>query len=628
MSKRRRASLRMAAAIAVGLGVAAAVGLGLGVGDGVQAEATDSFLPSAGVDERLVVIDLDREVVERGRADPFVYPSMLSSIEAAGADAVLLESGIIESANPGLDVDQFDELAGRAMANSSDQVVLAASEVELDLPRPGSSIPVLRSRALSPALAEGARSVGLESAVVEGVGSVVRTVPLVAEQLTDAEPGDASGTGEGTLVPTVSLLGLVAAEELPLEVEERGGSLVIGDRTIPTEGEQRMRVNYSADLLPGGDRVIPGIEVLDEQPAEGRFEGKIVVVGLTDPREGRLVRTPVGPSGRLPAVFVEANALNTLLTGDYLRPAPGRATVATVVALAFMVALATLTLPLLVTPVAAVAAAGAYWLIAARAAASGRLLDVVYPIVMVGLAFAAGIAGRIAFEVARRRRVAGLFSRYVPPGVARQLMDEGEAEAAAAGQRLTVTVVFCDLRGFTPYCAAVTPADVREMLNRFYEHASTVILDHGGTVMQFVGDEVFAVFGAPVPRDDHADAGLACARGLLDMRPALNDDLADIGLAPVDYGVGVHSGDVVAAHVGSSHRQQYTVLGETVNIGARLCSAAAAGEVVASGDTITAAEDAGDAEALGALDLKGVTRPVEGHKLTATPGRQAATDAP
>jgi adenylate cyclase len=461
------------------------------------------------------------------------------------------------------------------------------------------------SRQLSSTVVDAADAVALDNVVLDAEESAVRTVPLLAE--TDGD--------ERTLVPTVGIVALARAEQLPLSVVEVDGGLRLGHMEIPTEAEQRLRVAYAPELSPGGSAVVSAGELLDADTDDPDLADKIVIVGITDPDSTRVVATPVGDAGRSPAVFVQANVLNTLLTGQFLRPVPDGVVVALIVALAFGVALATLVVPLWATPLAPIVAAGGFWLGAGSIVGSGRLLDVVFALAGIASAFVAGIIGRVGLELAHRRRVSNMFSRYVPPEIARQLMEEGEADAAAAGQRLTVTVVFCDLRGFTPYCASVSAAEVKVMLDTFYEFSTEVILDHGGTVMQFVGDEVFAVFGAPIARDDHATAALACSVEWQQQQAAFAGRLEELGLAPVTYGIGVHSGEVVAAHVGSTHRRQYTVMGEAVNIGARLCSEAAAGDIVISGQALDAAGDTVRATALGPLSLKGVTARVEGHRV-------------
>jgi adenylate cyclase len=222
-------------------------------------------------------------------------------------------------------------------------------------------------------------------------------------------------------------------------------------------------------------------------------------------------------------------------------------------------------------------------------------------------------------ELRRRRRVSQLFARYVPHTAARQLLDGGKAEDIAAGQRLDVAVLFCDLRGFTPLSATLAPGQVRRLLDHYYEAMSDIIFRHDGTLMQFVGDEVFAVFGAPLAMTDHAAIGLRCAQDMIAAGPYLSTTLQSDGLPPCRYGIGLHAGEVVAAHVGSRRRRQYSVVGDTVNIGSRLCGQAGSSEIICSEDLFEAANAPPNAEPLGDLALKGVSRRLVGYRIRATP---------
>jgi class 3 adenylate cyclase len=127
--------------------------------------------------------------------------------------------------------------------------------------------------------------------------------------------------------------------------------------------------------------------------------------------------------------------------------------------------------------------------------------------------------------------------------------------------------------------------------------------------MQFVGDEVFSVFAAPLPVDAHCRATLAVARRVVDDRDDLVAALRADDLPPIEFGIGVHTGEVVAAHVGTAVRTQYSVMGDTVNVTSRLCSLAGAGQIVAT-EAIVAQGTANDFTPAGTYALKGVDAPV------------------
>ena len=112
-----------------------------------------------------------------------------------------------------------------------------------------------------------------------------------------------------------------------------------------------------------------------------------------------------------------------------------------------------------------------------------------------------------------------LFSQYVPEAVAQRLVDEDRAGSAVEGERLDMTVLFCDLRGFTALSENLEPAVVRTMLNHYYDRVTDIVLSMNGTLMKYVGDEVFAVWGAPLPSTDHPQRALECAIAIQALTP-------------------------------------------------------------------------------------------------------------
>jgi adenylate cyclase len=204
--------------------------------------------------------------------------------------------------------------------------------------------------------------------------------------------------------------------------------------------------------------------------------------------------------------------------------------------------------------------------------------------------------------------VTALFSQYVPDTVAQRLVDEDRAELAAEGQRLDMTVLFCDLRGFTALSEQLPPTTVRVMLDHYYDRVTELVLAMRGTLMKYVGDEVFAVWGAPIPSDDHPTRALECAMAIQALTPQLNAELLDKDAPEVSFGIGLNTGEAVAAHFGGRRRRQYDVVGDTVNVGARLCSAAGRGEIILSDQVLDRVAHPPDVEPVGKVVLKGVSR--------------------
>ena len=159
------------------------------------------------------------------------------------------------------------------------------------------------------------------------------------------------------------------------------------------------------------------------------------------------------------------------------------------------------------------------------------------------------------------------FDEYVSPEISRKILDD---EIAPGGDLLEVSVLFCDIRNYTGFAEKRSPNEVVDTLNRYFSAMADVIQSHGGVVLQFIGDEIEAVFGAPETDDRHPDQAVAAA---LEMRTALdrlNDRGRQSGYHEIRHGIGIHSGEVLAGNVGSSDRKTYTMLGDTVNLASRI----------------------------------------------------------
>jgi adenylate cyclase len=603
-------ALWRALVVSLALGAVVTIGLGIGFASGARARAIDTLFPDGRADDRVVVVGLDREFVRRARIDPQAsYGALVTAATQADPGEVVSERDLITTAEAQLaTLGRTNELLIETAFEQIGVGLFPAAPGNLSDPRPGSRLPTQTRPILAEEGVNTSAGVGVDTVTAGSPQEVVRTVPLAVEIV------GSDRRRPGTVVPSLALLAAARADGLRPDVQERSRGIEIAGRFVPTEGDQELRIRYVDELLPGGDQVITASQVIGGQIPREELRGRTVVVGVTD--SSTVAPLPAPARGRLAPVFVQANAINTLLTEEYLVPDSSVVTVAAAAGLGFAVAFAVLLVPLWLIPVPALIAGAAWWFFAAARFHGGYVTDIGYPIAAVALAFVGAGSWRAWREFRERRRVSALFARYVPDAVVEELLEEGKAEKAAAGRRLNVAVMFCDLRGFTRMSEQLEPTQVREVLEVYFEEASRIILNHDGTVLQFVGDEVLAVFGAPLPQADYRAAALGCARDMLAARPELNAKLADRGLPAVEYGIGVHAGDIVAAHIGSSAHRQYGIIGDTANVGSRLCGHARADEIVISEETLQAAGGDGNAERIGPLELKGIERQLVGYRIT------------
>jgi class 3 adenylate cyclase len=174
-------------------------------------------------------------------------------------------------------------------------------------------------------------------------------------------------------------------------------------------------------------------------------------------------------------------------------------------------------------------------------------------------------------------------SRLLPTGLAAKLLQTGRAVGET--ERLTVTVLMSDIRGYSTISEHADPAALAGQLNRHRAEMNRAIIEAGGTVMQYVGDAVMAVFGAPEPYGDHADRGLTAALAMHAAQAIVNAEWEAEGKPPFPLGIGLSTGEVAAALLGSDERMEYTVVGDAVNLCQRLQQLGAAGQTVISEPT-------------------------------------------
>ncbi len=220
--------------------------------------------------------------------------------------------------------------------------------------------------------------------------------------------------------------------------------------------------------------------------------------------------------------------------------------------------------------------------------------------------------------IVERDELGETMARLLPGGVAEKLRREGKRIGET--EKLVVTTLMGDIRGYTTIAEHTDPGVLAVQLNEHRAAMNRVILEGGGTIMQFVGDAVVAVFGAPLPEDDHAERAVRTAQAMHAAQAALNAKWKDDGREPFRLGIGVSTGEVAAALLGSEERLEWTVIGDTVNLTQRIQEWARPGETVITRATWEASAQHLEVDELKPARVKGREAPVFAFRFPRSAG--------
>ena len=241
------------------------------------------------------------------------------------------------------------------------------------------------------------------------------------------------------------------------------------------------------------------------------------------------------------------------------------------------------------------------------------------------------LRARVTNALAKKRlreledaRVRDVFSRFVPEHVVEDVLDRTDEDLRLGGSRGVGTVMFTDIRDFTSFTERTEPDRVIDLLNEYFGEMIDAIFENGGTLVGYRGDGLLAVFGAPIPLDDHADRALASASEMLLSRlPRFNRWARDKGYGDgFQMGIGLNSGPFMSGNVGSARRLEYTVHGDTVNTASRVegMTKSAGHPLLIADSTRQALTEPDELDYVGEFEVRGRQSAIKLWTLAATPG--------
>ncbi|MDP9110657.1 MAG: adenylate/guanylate cyclase domain-containing protein, partial [Candidatus Eremiobacteraeota bacterium] len=225
---------------------------------------------------------------------------------------------------------------------------------------------------------------------------------------------------------------------------------------------------------------------------------------------------------------------------------------------------------------------------------------------------------RVLLESSQRRLVTNVFGMHVSPAVVSHILSQDDPGGALAlkGKRVKATIFYSDIRGFSTIAEHANPEDLYEQLNEYFEAMCAIVFAHGGFVDKFIGDCVMAVFSAPFQRPDDAACALRAAMAQQRKIAELSVKWGAEGKSHFTVGMGINTGEVVMGNLGARSRMNYTVVGDAVNLAARLYDVAKSGEIIISEDTYREVKTFIAATELAPVLVKGRSEPVRVYRVT------------
>ncbi len=398
--------------------------------------------------------------------------------------------------------------------------------------------------------------------------------------------------------------------ELELDFQ---GAVRLGQTSIPIDEHARMLINYRG---PTGTFPMYSIsDILDRLTPAGTFKDKIVLIGATAIGIYDLRVTPFSPN--MAGIEKHASVVDNILHGDFIYRSDAMVTLLIFIfAITLGVALprlgaragGALFLVLLFAYIV-----GIYYLFAAR----GLWFNLVYPGSALFFGYTSQTAYRFFTEERRARDIRKMFSSYVSKSIVDELIRD-PSKAKLGGERKEITVLFSDIRGFTSFSEKHQPEEVVSLLNEYLGAMTEIVFNHEGTLDKFVGDAIMALWGAPIGQPDHAERACKCALAMIVKLKELQAKWVAEGRYAIDIGIGINTGEMVVGNMGAEGKKMdYTVIGDNVNLGARLegLTRQYNNHIIISEYTYAKVEHRVQVKELGTVTVKGKQLPVVVYDL-------------
>ncbi len=381
--------------------------------------------------------------------------------------------------------------------------------------------------------------------------------------------------------------------------------------TPPVDSDGRWYLPYTSK--PGAyDDGFSIVDLINGELDPKLFKGKIVLIGPYAMEMNDEYTTSIDYSQKMFGVEYQANAINSLIIGNFKTEISNTLQQVLLFVVSFLCLLwfyerkmISATISFLLIICTWIASCVMLW-------NYGYIMHVFYIAASIVICFLVSLSVNYLGSTLDRVRITNSFKRYIEPQIVSRLIESEKAEPSIGGELTQIAVVFADIRGFTSLSESLSTEMVAKILNQYLSLMSECIFNHGGTLDKFMGDCTMAFWGAPLKQEDIAYKAVCAAVEIADKSKALNNDVMQKYSHTIGVGIGINYGNAIVGNFGSSKRMDYTAIGDTVNVAARLEEKAPSGKILISKQTAELLNSRVELKPLGSkVNLKGKSKQVE-----------------
>lgn len=409
-----------------------------------------------------------------------------------------------------------------------------------------------------PQIQDRAYSSGFFNNIPDDTG-IIRSVPLVISY-------------DDTIYPSLALeviRVINGTQKVVVQYDENGiSNIVLGDISIPTDRYGRMLINFRGPER--SFKYISAIDIYNNNFDKSEIDGKIVLIGTSAAGLFDLRATPF--DSIFPGVEVHANIIDNILMQDFIYKASwlDGANILIIFVLSIIVVMLTTYTTFWANPIIFISFSTSYlFLVYNLLFDYGIVLNILFPIATVLIASIMTTLFDYFYNIKKEEAIKAKFASKVSKNVMDDILKNIDKNEFSAKSK-EVTIFFSDIRGFTNISEKLDAKELISFLNRYMQPMSEIIIKYQGTIDKFIGDAIMAYWNAPIDIKNHCDLALKASLEQLEVLEKLNVELQKENLPKIDIGIGLNTGTVIVGEMGSSLRSDYTVIGDTINLGSRV----------------------------------------------------------